>query len=996
MNPDDADKIEALKEKTQATYVVPTGRVVVPTGSEYVIQVQYYKNSLKTLEKQKRVLQRNQLTLEDKINVLSIELENTSNLLKHSERINADVETAKKELQTKLDNHLVQTEKYRLSSKNLFRLIDSRPLFNRFAKTDSMNVVPPPLSGDYTSLSDHIDLDESQMFYGIKSSTSSDSKSMSNDFVSCDDSDESLEVNTNDFASSDSSVKYSEPKPNDSTSCASTSSDLPSFSCNSFDKNENTSRTSCNKNGYFNKNAGHFRKNASSVSKLCFVYGSGTHLIKDFDFYEKQMVNKTVGIGVGIVHSKNKKNPFPDAEDEGVFDSGCYRSRITGKGTIRTPTLDFKNVYYVKELQQFNLFSISQICNKKNRVLFTDTKCLVLSKDFKLSDESMVVLRVPRKHNLYTINLNNLYPRVSTLHCDHHSAQNLNPSSTSSMAALRYRDEHNKVGYLLIPTGSDDYHQIIDFLRASHIRYALTHNPIIFDSLVKQFCSTATLKSPELGPPAILATIDKTPYTITEDLVRSQIQLADDGGIDDLPIAEIYYGMDNLEYVTEVKLTFFKNKFSPQWRFLVHTLLHCLSTKSGSWDQFGSPLAVALICLSDERRFNWSSYIFRRWLNFEGPPMPLLAAMLAQAQEGDGAGKVYSLEIELKDHKKLFKDVVGNYAVDSNIPSGGASDTPAPSIGVPADVPTSANVPTGSPSVPADVPLSVAPAGVSNKGKPLMVEEDIHVKERTFKQMQEDILGEEAAKRLHDEEQAQVDRQRAELQRRRQQEVLGSTMYYTKADWIHIMAQVEANASLSKTLLGDDVSEDNFLARMAALIKRKKQALAKKLAHERRNSPMTQGQQGTYMRQFDFKRTGPVFEEPSSKRKKSTDAPIPSVPEVPQSPVISSPASSGTRRKSLGRKRGQGSFVWQNQHLWEIGSWRLYTLSNVHVLETVSGEVVYMFANVSYPFSVKLMEMMLKHKLEINKDVVGNDMTTAEQLIQFIKNQLAAAQVSHA
>nr|GEY91613.1 ribonuclease H-like domain-containing protein [Tanacetum cinerariifolium] len=51
-----------------------------------------------------KVLQRNQLTLEDKIRVLSIELENTSNLLKHSERINADVETG--DLQTKLDNHL--------------------------------------------------------------------------------------------------------------------------------------------------------------------------------------------------------------------------------------------------------------------------------------------------------------------------------------------------------------------------------------------------------------------------------------------------------------------------------------------------------------------------------------------------------------------------------------------------------------------------------------------------------------------------------------------------------------------------------------------------------------------------------------------------------------------------------------------------------------------------------------------------------------------------
>ncbi|GKD94206.1 hypothetical protein Tco_1374043, partial [Tanacetum coccineum] len=100
--------------------------------------------------------------------------------------------------------------------------VEGRPHFNRFAKTNSMKVVPPPLSGDYTPLSDHTDLDESQMSYGTKSSTSGDSNSVSNNFVSCDNSDKSSEVNSNDFASSDSSVKSLEPKSNDSTSCAST------------------------------------------------------------------------------------------------------------------------------------------------------------------------------------------------------------------------------------------------------------------------------------------------------------------------------------------------------------------------------------------------------------------------------------------------------------------------------------------------------------------------------------------------------------------------------------------------------------------------------------------------------------------------------------------------------------------------------------------------------------------------------------------------------
>ncbi|GKF53478.1 hypothetical protein Tco_0160388, partial [Tanacetum coccineum] len=70
----------------------------------------------------------------------------------------------------------------------------------------------------------YIDLDESQMFYGTNSSTSGDSNSMSNDFVSFDNSDKSSEVNINDFASCDSSVKSLELKSKDSTSCASTSS----------------------------------------------------------------------------------------------------------------------------------------------------------------------------------------------------------------------------------------------------------------------------------------------------------------------------------------------------------------------------------------------------------------------------------------------------------------------------------------------------------------------------------------------------------------------------------------------------------------------------------------------------------------------------------------------------------------------------------------------------------------------------------------------------
>nr|GEU68205.1 synaptobrevin, longin-like domain protein [Tanacetum cinerariifolium] len=790
------------------------------------------------------------------------------------------------------------------------------------------------------------------------------------------------------------------------------------------------------------------------------------------------------------------------------------------------------------------------------------------------------------------------------------------------MVALQYKAEHNKVGYLLKPTGSDDYHNIIDFLRSSHIRYALTANPIVFDSLVKQFWSTATLRAPELGPPAILATIDRTPYIITKDLVRSSLQLANDGGVTDLPILEIYSGMDALGYATEGKLTFFKNKFSPQWRGMVNNIGN--AKKFLMYPRFlQTILGIETRVTRQYKVLVFSSKLFANMrLNFAGNPMLLLPVMLLQAQAGKGtkvaaqdvphpvpaldqslphlttpsrpqspdlvapvlehdhsstqpevaadsfpstedeplggdfhtsplrsshtplAGqpsrgaedpitltalpfigstlvqKVHSLEAELHDHKKIFNDVVGKLdkkvkslevklktkkrkmvvsdsdeedgatlnvdfdvlcalanaavAVDSDVPPGSTSqiptaityaptDVPATTFTTPADasdippiassvapgassvapgasgvapgassvapgdsnvspsvsVPPTATsaVPTATSAVLADDPIvpTIVPtdspkvhAGASNKGKSLMIEEDIPIPAKTFRKMEKDRLGEEAARRLHEEE----------------------MLKWKEKEQRH--------------------KERDNRARMAALIKKKRQALAEQLFKERQNRPLTLAQQKAYMRQ-----PGSVLEEPPTKKPKSPEAPTSSMPEIPISPVVISPPFSSTRRKSLGRKHmykpkstlptldldapaqtflkvivvkdsgddysvdevwsavvgweilstplgdinalyridgstkhfatlhqilymvdrqdlmklyglvvqyyehhtatgagllfwgdlqvlfdsqagGKGSFVWQNQHLWEIQSWQLYTLLNIHVLETVS------------------------------------------------------------
>nr|GEX30433.1 ribonuclease H-like domain-containing protein [Tanacetum cinerariifolium] len=109
----------------------------------------------------------------------------------------------------------------------------------------------------------------------------------------------------------------------------------------------------------------------------------------------------------------NNARPFDDPhralKDKGIVDSGCSRhitwnkahlanyqefkggfiafggsnGRITGKGKIKAGRLDFEDVYFMEELKHYNLVSVSQMCDKKNKVFFTDTDCLMMSPDFK-------------------------------------------------------------------------------------------------------------------------------------------------------------------------------------------------------------------------------------------------------------------------------------------------------------------------------------------------------------------------------------------------------------------------------------------------------------------------------------------------------------------------------------------------------------------------------------------------------------------------------------
>ncbi|GJW87755.1 retrovirus-related pol polyprotein from transposon TNT 1-94, partial [Tanacetum coccineum] len=163
--------------------------------------------------------------------------------------------------------------------------------------------------------------------------------------------------------------------------------------------------------------------------------------LKNFDYIDAQGRSKSVLAWVLkklIFLSNVHGNPQMDFQDQGVIDSRCSRhmtgnmsyltdykeidggyvafggnlkgGKITGKCTIKIGNLDFENVYFVRELK-FNLFSVSQMCDKKNSVLFNDIECIVLSPNFKLIDESQVLLRVPRKNNMYSVDLKNIIPK---------------------------------------------------------------------------------------------------------------------------------------------------------------------------------------------------------------------------------------------------------------------------------------------------------------------------------------------------------------------------------------------------------------------------------------------------------------------------------------------------------------------------------------------------------------------------------------------------------
>ncbi|GJR57058.1 hypothetical protein Tco_1499220 [Tanacetum coccineum] len=127
------------------------------------------------------------------------------------------------------------------------------------------------------------------------------------------------------------------------------------------------------------------------------------------------------------------------------------------------------------------------------------------------------------------------------------------------------------------------FEQIVDFLNAHTIKYALTINPTIYTSCIKQFWATVKAKTVN-GEVQLQALVDGKKIIITESIVRRDLQLEDAEGVDCLPNATIF------EQLT------------------------LMGSKTTAWNEFSSTMASAIICLATNQKFNFSKYIFESML----------------------------------------------------------------------------------------------------------------------------------------------------------------------------------------------------------------------------------------------------------------------------------------------------------------------------------------------------------------------------------------------
>nr|GEV35309.1 hypothetical protein [Tanacetum cinerariifolium] len=177
------------------------------------------------------------------------------------------------------------------------------------------------------------------------------------------------------------------------------------------------------------------------------------------------------------------------------------------------------------------------------------------------------------------------------------------------MSTPTFVETYNLVAFLEKPVESARFKKIIDFPKSKPIHYALTVNPTIYVSCVKQFWATVKVKMVN-DQEQIQALVDKKKVIITEENIRSDLCFDDVEGTACLLNEAIFEGLARMRYEKPLqKLTLYKAYFPPMEVLDTHHL-QCLSAKTTTWNEFSSTMASAIISLADNQKFNFSNYIF--------------------------------------------------------------------------------------------------------------------------------------------------------------------------------------------------------------------------------------------------------------------------------------------------------------------------------------------------------------------------------------------------
>ncbi|GKA85908.1 hypothetical protein Tco_0807562 [Tanacetum coccineum] len=192
-------------------------------------------------------------------------------------------------------------------------------------------------------------------------------------------------------------------------------------------------------------------------------------------------------------------------------------------------------------------------------------------------------------------------------------------------------------------------------------------------------------------------------------------------------------------------------------------------------------------------------------------------------------------------------------------------------------------------------------------------------------------MDEEVAKQIHLDEMVakRMAKEEAlsEQQKKRKAQVQFEAQYYTEEDWDAIRARLEANAELTKDVLGKDLPEQDFTKRMVDMVNQRKKHFTKERAKAKRNKPMTQSQlriymsnylknQGTWklfqLKKLSFeeikeevkvKRYGEELQTKTSKKQKIDDKDVPAIGEKVAKIKEEEPVKrTGKRKKQKARK----------------------------------------------------------------------------------------------